>query len=236
MEELRPLGSRRLSRGLVAYGIVGLVVAGIGLGSMLWVNGRINHLRAEGEATVARLATTMQVAAIVLRGASTTAGSFSGTVDQAAAAVSSAAATITETRSDLSAVEAQLRSVNILGATPLSSPADSIGRIAASMNGFDGQLSLIAGDLKGNHDALARNAAALMELGNSTEALARRLGSGLGQDSLGDVQQVIAITLLMFAAWSFVPAAGALALGAWLWREPGRPTSRRGRGEAPANP
>jgi hypothetical protein len=229
MEERRPLdrprGWQRLSRGLVAYGIIGLVVASIGLGSTLWVNGRISHLRADAEATVARLATTMQLAAIVLSGASTTAGGFSGTVDQTAEAVAAAAATMTETRSDLLAVEAQLRSVNILGATPLSSPADSVGRIAASINGLDAQLSLISGDLKGNGAALARNAAAISALGNSTAALAKQLGANPGQDSFGDVQQVIAITLLMFATWSFVPAAGALALGLWLWRRSGPSTS-----------
>ena len=81
---------------------------------------------------------------------------------------------------------------------------------------------LIADDLKGNRDALAGNAASLNELGESTEALAARLGPGVGQDSLGDVQQVIAVTLLMFAAWSFVPAVGALVLGVWLRRELGR--------------
>ncbi len=229
MEEPRPLGLRgglhRLSRGLIAYGIVGLVVAAIGFGAMVWVNGRISYLRGEAEVTVARLATTTELAAVVLRGASTTAESFSATVDQAAQAVSSAAPTMTETRSALSALEAQLRSVNILGATPLSSPADAVGRIAASMEGLDTQLLLIADDLKGNGDALAGNAASLNELGQSTEALAARLGPGVGQDSLGDVQQVIAVTLLMFAAWSFVPAVGALGLGVWLRRELGRSRS-----------
>lgn len=238
MEQSRPLDSRgslhRLSRGLIACGIIGLVVAAIGFGAMVWVNGRISDLRGEAEVTATRLATTMELAAVVLRGASTTAQSFSGTVDQAAEAVSSAAPTVTETRSDLSALEAQLRSVNILGATPLSSPADAVGRIAASLEGLDAQLSLIAVDLKGNRDALAANAASLSELGDSTRALAARLGPSVGQDSFGEVQQVIAITLLMFAAWSFVPAAGAFALGVWLRREPpidsGGPSSARSDG------
>ena len=79
MGESRPLGLRgglqRLSRGLIAYGIIGLVVAAIGFGAVVWVNGRISHLRGEADATVARLATTMELAAMVLRGASTTAAS-----------------------------------------------------------------------------------------------------------------------------------------------------------------
>jgi hypothetical protein len=231
MEESRPLdlrgGLRRLSRGLIAYGIIGLIVAAIGFGSMVWVNGRISHLRGEAEATLARLATTTELAATVLRGASTTAQSFSGTVDQSAQAVSSAALTITEVRSELSALEAQLRSFSFLGATPLASSADAVGRIATSMEGLETELPLIAGGLAGNRDALARNAASLAELGDSTEALAARLGPSVPQDSLGDVQQVIAMTLLMFTVWSFVPAVGALVLGAWLRRELGRSRSAR---------
>jgi hypothetical protein len=104
----------------------------------------------------------------------------------------------------------------------LSAPADAVGRIAASIDGLDTRLSLIADSVKGDRDALAGNATALLQLGDSTQALAARLGSGVGQDSFGDVQQVIAVTLLMFAAWSFVPAAGALVLGVWLRRELGR--------------
>jgi transposase-like protein len=226
LDEPRALGLpeewHRLSRGLIAYGIVGLVVAAIGFGAMVWVNGRIGQIRDDAEATVARLATTMELAANVLYGASTTAQSFSTTVDQSAQAVSAAAVTITEVRSELTALEAQLRSVNILGATPLSAPADAVGRIAASIDGLDTRLSLIADSVKGDRDALAGNATALLQLGDSTQALAARLGSGVGQDSFGDVQQVIAVTLLMFAAWSFVPAAGALVLGVWLRRELGR--------------
>ena len=226
LDEPRALGlpeeRHRLSRGLIAYGIVGLVVAAIGFGAMVWVNGRIGQIRDDAEGTVARLAITTELAANVLHGASTTAQSFSTTVDQSAQAVSAAAVTITEVRSELTALEAQLRSVNILGATPLSAPADAVGRIAASIDGLDTRLSLIADSVKGNRDALAGNATALLQLSDSTEALAARLGSGVGQNSFGDVQQVIAVTLLMFAAWSFVPAAGALVLGVWLRRELGR--------------
>jgi hypothetical protein len=212
-------GLRRLSRGLIAYGIIGLVVSAIGFGAMVWVNARIDSIRADAAATVARLATTTQLAATALRAVSTTAQSFSGTVDQTAQAVSSAAVTITEVRADLAALEAQLRSVSFLGAAPLASSADAVGRIDASITGLDAGLALIADDLKGNREALAGNATSLSNLADSTEALAVRLGPTVGQDSFGDVQQVIAITLLMFAAWSFVPAVGALAFGAWLRRD-----------------
>jgi hypothetical protein len=189
------------------------------------VNGRISTLRADAEVSIARAATTMELTATVLRGASTTAQSFSGTADQARQAVSASIGTITEVRSDLSALEAQLRSFSFLGATPLASSADAVGRIAASVTALATQMPVVAGSLKGNRDALAGNAAALSELADSTAALAARLGPSVRQDSFGDVQQVIAVTLLMFAAWSFVPAVGALALGLWLRRELARSQS-----------
>ena len=222
MGESRPLrrrgGLHRLSRGLIAYGIVGLIVCAIGCGALVWANDRVGHLRDDTDATIARLASTTELAAIVLHGASTTATSFSATVDQSAQAVSAAADTAPEVRSDLSALEAQLRSVSILGATPLSSPADAVGRIAASMEGLDGRLAGIAESGTVNRDALVGNASALSELADGTRALAARIGSGVGEDSFGEIQLVIAVTLLAFAALSFVPAAGALVLGVWLRR------------------
>lgn len=214
-----------LSRGLIAYGLVGLVVAAVGFGATVWVNGRIGSLRIDAEATVARAASTIQLSATLLRGASTTVRSFSETADQARRAVSAAAVTITEVQSDLSGLEAQLRSVSIFGATPLSSSADEVGRIASSMDGLAAQIPVVADGLAVNRDALAANAASLSGLADSIAALAARLAPSPGPNSLGDVQQVIAITLLMFAAWSFVPAAGALALGLWLRRELARSRS-----------
>lgn len=214
-----------LSRGLIGYGLVGLIVAGLGLGATAWVNGRISTVRSDAEATVAQAANTIQLGAALLRGASTTVESFSGTAEQARQAVTAVTLTITEVQSDLSGVEAQLRSVNIFGATPLSSSADAVGRIAASMDGLGTQIPLVADSLAGNRDALAANAASLSQLADSTVALATNLGPSDGPDSLGDAQQVIAITLLMFAAWSFVPAFGALALGLWLRKELARTRS-----------
>ena len=215
-------GLRWLSRGLIVYGIVGLIVTAVACGALVWANNRVTTLRGDAETAVAGLAGTLDAAALVLRGASTTVTAFSGTVDQSAQAISAAAATVTETRSSLTALETQLRSVNILGATPLSSPADAVGRINASMVGLDTRLTFIAGSGDVDRDALERNATAIDNLANSTHALAASFDAGAATGSFADVQMVIAVTLLAFTAWSFVPAAGALVLGVWLRRTLGR--------------
>jgi hypothetical protein len=223
MPQSRPLdlqlGLRRLSKGLIAYGAIGLVVAAIAFGALIWVNGRIGGLRSEVETTIAQLATTTERTTTALRDASTTAGTFSATLEQAANAMPSASQRIVGLRADLSSLEAQLRSVNILGATPLGSAADAVGKISASLEGIDTQLSLIGVALAANSQALTANATSLARLADSTDAIATRLGSGVVEDSLGDVQSVIVVVLLVFTALSLVPAVGALVFGVWLRRE-----------------
>jgi uncharacterized phage infection (PIP) family protein YhgE len=218
----RPLdlqgGLRRLSTGLIAYGAIGLVVAAIAFGALIWVNGRISGLRSEVETTIAQLATTTERTTTALRDASTTAGTFSATLEQAANAMPSASQRIAGLRDDLSSLEAQLRSVNILGATPLGSAADAVGKISTSLEGIDTQLSLVGVALTANSQALAGNATSLARLADSTDAIATRLGSGVVEDSLGDVQTVIVVVLLVFTALSLVPAVGSLAFGVWLRR------------------
>jgi hypothetical protein len=223
MGETQPLelrgGLRRLSTGLIAYGVAGLVVAAIAFGALVWVNGRIGNLRTEVVTTVSQLATTTGHTATALQDASSTAESFSTTLDQAANALPAASQRISQLHDDLAGLESQLRSVSILGATPLGSAADAVGRISASLDGLDTQLSVVAVALTANSQALARNADSLGQLGDSTQAIAARLGSGVVEDSLGDVQLVIVVTLLVFTILSLVPAIGALALGIWLRQE-----------------
>jgi hypothetical protein len=182
------------------------------------VNDRFNTIRDEVDATLVQRATTMRLAAKVLRDASTTVQSFTVTLDQSALAVSSAAGTIAEVRSDLDAVEAQLRSFSILGTAPLSDAADDIARIATSMEGLDTRFALIADSLRGDRIALAANATSLGRLGDSIDALAARLDAGVIGDSLGDIQRIMSVTLLVLTIWLVVPALGALVLGIWLRR------------------
>ena len=67
--------------------------------------------------------------------------------------------------------------------------------------------------------ALATNATSLGLLGDSMDATAERLRSGVVEDSLADVRAIILLMLLVLTAWTIVPAIGALAFGLWLRRE-----------------
>lgn len=221
--EPHPIGLReglhRLSTGLIVYGLIGILVAVIGLGALVWANGRIASLSDRVNTSVEQLATTMDRTADVLRDASTTASSFTDTLDRTTEAVSSAAQTIVSVRTNLETLESAMRAVDILGLTPLGAPANAVGGIADAIEGLDTRLTAIAASLEGNRDNLSANATSLAALGESTGALAARLRSGAVEDSLSDVQAIITVVLLLFAVWSAVPAIGALAFGVWLRRE-----------------
>jgi ABC-type transporter Mla subunit MlaD len=208
-----------LSTGLIAYGIVGLLVAALGLAALVWVNGRIESLGGRVETSVDTLATTMERTADALADAATTAETFTVTLERTAEAVGAAADTIRSVRTNLETLENVLRAVNILGLTPLGPAADAVGGIADSIEGLDTRLTGIADGLDANRGALESNAASLGRLADSTADAAERLRSGVVEASLDDVQVVIAIMLLMFVIWSAVPAVGALVFGVWLRRE-----------------
>ena len=134
-------------------------------------------------------------------------------------AVAATSASIEGIASDLTALQDQLTSFSILGQTPLTSAGNAVGRIAASLTGIETRLQAIGDSLAGNTDKLAANATSLDALGDSLDTLAARLRSGTIESSLDDLQSVLMVTFVVFAAWTAVPAVGALAFGAWLRRQ-----------------
>jgi hypothetical protein len=212
-------GLGRLSRGLIAYGIIGLVVAALGLGVLFYVNARIDAAGSRVEDTVAEVATSLDRTAKVLHDASTTAQTFTVTLGQTEEAVSAAADTIIGVRTNLETLESVLRAVNILGVSPLGPAADAVGGIANAIEGLDSRLAAIADGLVANEDALAANATSLGQLGDSTAALAERVRSGVVEESLADVHLIVVAMLLLLTLWAAVPAAGAVVFGVWLRRE-----------------
>lgn len=211
-------GLRRLSTGLIAYGVAGLAVAVLGLVALGWTAGRVSSLADRVEAEVAELATTLDRTADTLDAASVSAVTFAVTLERTPPSVRQAAATIRNLRPNLQAIEAQLSSISILGTQPLAGPARLFGAMASDLQGLDTRLDLIAADLGTDRDALLRNADTLDELGDRTALMAERVRTGFIQGGVEDLRVVLMLTILVFAGWTAVPAIGALALGLWLRR------------------
>ena len=219
----RPLtlraGLRRLSGGLLVYGALGLVIALLGLLALVWVSGRIDALAQRAEVQVDAVIKSLDETANLLTVTGATAGSFGGTLSATSSTVSQAADTVRSVKPRLSDLENQFRSINILGNQPLANAADMVAGINAGLEGLDSKLDLVAVSLLDNQTSLDRNAAAMTSLGVRLGQLADRLDAGIG--TVADVQAIITVTLLVFTAWTAVPAIGALGLGLWLRKEVG---------------
>jgi hypothetical protein len=209
-------GLRRFSTGLIAYGIVGLVIAAIGLVLLLYVGGRVDALADRTSARVETVITTLDRTATVLQDAGDTAVSFSQTLERTPPAVRQAADTVGNLQDDLRSIQGQLAAFSILGANPLTRVSEVFGSIAANIEGLDTRLVSIADSLDENKASLLTNAASLRALGTQIDAIADDLRTGVVEDSLADVQLILTVLFVLLVAWTAVPAAGALLIGWWL--------------------
>jgi hypothetical protein len=227
-------GLRRLSTGLIAYGLVGLAVALIGAGALAWVGGRVGAIADRTGEQVESIVSTLDSTAVVLSSMGTSATSFSGTLERTPPAVRQTALTVANLRANLILVQGQLAAINILGARPLADAANLFGQMATDLEGLDTRLETIATDLDNNRAALVENSSRLQALGRELDDVAADLRGGVIEESLGDVQVILTVMSVMLVVWTALPALAALGLGWWIRREL-RDTDRDGNvaGDAP---
>jgi hypothetical protein len=212
-------GLRRLSTGLIAYGLIGVAVTVIGAFALVWVSGRVGGIADRTGEQVESIVATLDSTAIVLERAGTSATSFAGTLERTPPAVRQTALTVANLRANLMLVQGQLGAINILGTRPLSNAADLFGQMATDLEGLDGRLETIAADLDNNRAALTDNSASLQALGVELEGVADDLRGGVIEDSLADVQLVLTVLSVLLIVWTALPAVAALGLGWWIRRE-----------------
>jgi hypothetical protein len=211
-------GLRRLTRILIGYGVVGLVVAAIGIATLFIGLGRVNGLADRLRDDVGGVAAAMERTAAVLDDAAATARGFGTTIDSSTSALSAAAGDLRQIVPQLRDIETRANAINILGSQPLAPIAGLFGQIAGQLSDLDTQLDGIAVNLGSNRTALDANAGSLAALATET----RRLGERLGGDSLpgavDDARWLLVAMLLIGSLGAAVPAFGALLAGVWLHR------------------
>lgn len=218
-------GLRRLSTGLLVYGIVGLVLAILGLVSLLYVGNRVTSVAEGAGSRVDTLVATVEDTAAVLHSSAVTANSFAATLERTPPAVRQAADTIEGMRQSFVVIEQRLDDITILGSRPFGGIADQFAQLAADLEGLDVRLDGIATDLEDNKTRLLETATSLNALGDRLDDVADELASGFIQDGLDDVRLIITTMGLLLVLWTALPAVGALLFGAWLRRNLG--TERR---------
>lgn len=218
-------GLRRLSVGLIGYGVVGLAIAVLGLVALLSLGTRVDGLVDRSSEQLDTVIATIDETAVALSDAGTSAVSFSVTLERTPPTVRQAAQTLGNLQGNLRTVEGQLASLSILGTRPLADVAALFGQMSSDLDGLDTRLGLIADDLEDNRDALLANARSLAAMGDrlagiaddlrGTDVTAEPTGSGI-RASVDDLRAVVTLLALILMAWVALPAVGALALGWWL--------------------
>jgi len=203
----------------MAYGVVGLLLTGLGLIALLYVGGRVGGLADRTSAQVGSIAATLDQTAAVLADAGTSASSFALTLERTPPAVRQTAQTVGNLRGNLLLVQGQLGAFDIFGARPLANAADLFGQMAGDLEGLDGRLEFIAADLETNKAALLDNARSLRAFGDEIGGLSDDLRGGIIEESFEDLQVIMTAVFVVLVAWTAIPALGALILGIWIRRQ-----------------
>jgi uncharacterized phage infection (PIP) family protein YhgE len=209
----------RLANGLIAYGVIGLVLALVAVVALVYAGGRFTSLGGQIETQAATIADTLDKTATALQDASTSATSFAVTLERTPPIIQQVADALTQVETSLQALQTQLSQIDILGRQPLAGTAERVGTIVSAIDGLDTRLGLVAGDLQGNRDSLVANSASLAALSQQLTVVADQLRSENLADALADIRAVLIVFGLVLLTWIVLPSAGALALGWWLRRE-----------------
>jgi predicted PurR-regulated permease PerM len=204
---------RRIADALVAYGIAGLILAGVGLLVLAIAAWRLNTVADRADAESARVQTLLNRTATALDDAVGTVEDVASTLDRADPMIARLADSLTATVAGLGALEDQARSVSILGSQPLGGIADRFGGLATTLTGLDSELRDFGGDLASDADRLRTNVRSLAAVTTSVQALEESLQAGLVTDAMASLRFLLLTLLAFLAAVAALPAIAALWIG-----------------------
>jgi phage-related tail protein len=200
---------RTLGRGLVAYGIVGLVLAVVGLAIAVVLLGRLNSVGDRITPQLTTISETIDSTIAALDQASTTSQTFGATLTATAPALDSVASSIDTIQPTLAAAGSSLSGVSILGQRPFEQVGTLFTQVSNELAGLSPQLKAVSASLGANQASLAA-------MGESLDTLARSLEKA--KVTLSDVIWTFLLAMLLLVAFFAVPAVAALAIGLWLLR------------------
>ncbi len=210
---------RQIAWGLVAYGLVGIVVAGACAFLLLRtipVLASIDHQRTE---IVRALDLTADAISDIDQGASR-----AGTSLRSAASSARSAATLSD---DLSQTMAALRdtsgNLSILGSHPFADLADDFDRVAGRASALATNMTTLAGSLDLNTTDFVAVSADAIALRSQVTALRDAL-AGDGPAALDGSLDRLLVLALAVLLWLAAPSIASLALGVVWLRATGGPS------------
>lgn len=206
-----PGGRRRLGRGLLAFGAVGLIAIGATAVLVAALLGQVETGASTLVRQQAQLAQMLQPAAASLHDAATAAEHAGASLGSSKAAAIDGAQLTTQLAGAMDEMNA-LASLNVFGARPFAAAAGSFADLATRSRALSASLSATADSLSADISDSAAVAADLDRLADQLDTLRRDaaapapidLGSGIG---------LLRLVLLGLLAWLAVPALASLWLG-----------------------
>lgn len=211
------LPARRLARGLVWFGVVGLVLTTVMM--VAWLGGLVamrdldERLEADRQATaisLAQAAALMGSSATTLQDASASLGSVQETLDDAARLLDRLATST----GDL----AEALNVTILGQQPFAGTSQSFEDVSGDLDILATRSEALATEVETFHPDLEVVAADLRTVETSIRALAYRVNSFGGVEDLVGLMRGYALLSALLAAWLASLAAGCVWAGRQLQR------------------
>jgi hypothetical protein len=211
---------RRLGRGLLAFGVAGLILL-IATGWLLVGSlGAVSTAAADLETQRARLVALIPPAEAALRGSADTATNASTSLESSATAARDASALVTQLATAMDGM-ASAAQVSVLGIQPFASLSGELSSVADRSRALATDLDATAATLDTNVADSQQAAADLGSLADELAALNAELerNSAATSDPSGIAASLglARIVLLGLLLWLAVPAVAATWLG-WRWR------------------
>lgn len=213
----RRLGT--LSKGLIAYGVIGIVLTVLMLGAVVAVGNRLDAVAGRMSSRLTTISATVDRTATALERAGSTSQSFGGTLDQAVPTIAQVDKALTDVVATLKDLESTSSVLTFLGQQPLAALSGRFGQIATQLGALQGQLSTLGTNLSDNRTNLAALGTSLTDLAAQLRQANVTLGSGEIESSLSEIVLLVRGALALLAVWFAVPAVAALAFGIWVRRQ-----------------
>ncbi len=213
--EVLGLPARRLGNGMVAFGVVGLVVTAIL--ALTWLGGLValqdldDQLEEDRQAVAVALGNT----ADLMASTATALEDVTGSMDSMGAALTDAADLLDRLAATTASLADSLN-VTILGQQPFAGAVENLDTIADDLETFAGHSGDLAGDLDTLEPSLAALAADLRTVEDSVNALAIRVDEFSGVERLVGFVRLYVLLSALLALWLAVLAAGCIWAGRQL--------------------
>jgi hypothetical protein len=207
--------ARRLGNGMVAFGVVGLVVTVVL--AVAWLGGFValqdldDRLEADREAVATALtntATLMDSTAAALEDVTASMGNMGAALTDASDLLDRLATTTDSLATSLN--------VSILGQRPFAGAAENLESIASDLETFAGHSAALAEDLETLEPSLGTLAGDLRTVQESVATLATRVQDFGGIERLVGVVRLYVLLSAALAVWLAVLAGGCIWAGRQL--------------------